>query len=314
MRSAPGADSCCVILTVTLNMALDVTYHVDGFTCGRTTRVREVGRRAGGKGVNVARVLHALGHEAVVTGLAGGFTGAAARAELKAAGVRDEFVEIAGESRMTMTVVDREGRATGFSEPGPVVAREEWAAARSRCSVLIDSASVVVLAGSLPPGLPASAYAQLICRANEAGIPTVLDAQGEALVLGAAARPAVVKVNVAEMASATGADDVEAGAQALRDAGAQTVVITDGPAGLTCFSAQGALRAVAPEVGTGNPTGAGDAVSAALAAGMIDDMPWADRISAAAALSAAAVAAPLAGSFDPDAYRRLRQRVHSIVV
>jgi tagatose 6-phosphate kinase len=303
-----------VILTVTLNMALDVTYHVDGFARGQTTRVREVGRRAGGKGVNVARVLHGLGHEAVVTGLAGGFTGAAARAELKAAGLRDEFVEIAGESRVTMTVVDREGCATGFWEPGPVVAREEWEAARSRCSELIDSASVVVLSGSLPPGLPASAYAQLIRRANEVGVPAVLDAQGEALALGASARPAVVKVNVSELASATGADEVKAGARALCSAGARTVVITDGPAGLTCFSAQGTLHAVAPEVSTGNPTGAGDAVSAALAVGMIDDTPWADRISDAAALSAAAVSAPLAGSFDPDAYRRLRERVQSIVV
>jgi tagatose 6-phosphate kinase len=303
-----------VILTVTLNMALDVTYHVDGFVRGQTRRVREVGRRAGGKGVNVARVLQGLGHEAIVTGLAGGFTGAAARAELKTAGLRDELVEIAGDSRMTVTVVDREGRATGFSEPGPVVLREEWEAARSRCSELIDSASVVVLSGSLPPGLPASAYAQLIHRANGVGVPIVLDAQGEALALGAAARPTVVKVNVSELATATGADDVMAGARALCDAGARTVVITDGPAGLTCFSAQGTLHAVAPEVSTGNPTGAGDAVSAALAVGMIDETPWADRISDAAALSAAAVSAPLAGSFDPDAYRRLRESVRSMVV
>ncbi len=303
-----------MILTVTLNMALDVTYHVDGYVHGQTTRVREVGRRAGGKGVNVARVLQGLGHEAVVTGLAGGFTGAAARADLKAAGLRDELVEIAGESRMTMTVVDREGRATGFWESGPVVVREEWEAARSRCSELIHLASVVVLSGSLPPGLPASAYAQLIRRANEAGVPALLDAQGEALALGAAAGPAVVKVNVSELATATGADEVKPGARALCNAGARTVVITDGPAGLTCFSAQGTLHAVAPEVSTGNPTGAGDAVSAALAVGMIDDTPWADRISDAAALSAAAVSTPLAGSFDPDAYWRLRERVRTIVV
>ncbi len=303
-----------MILTVTLNMALDVTYHVDGFAHGQTTRVREVGRRAGGKGVNVARVLQGLGHEAAVTGLAGGLTGAAARAELKAAGLRDEFVDIAGESRMTVTVVDGEGCATGFWEPGPVVVQEEWEAARSRCSELIGSASVVVLSGSLPPGVPVSAYAQLIRLANEVGVPAVLDAEGEALALGVTARPAVVKVNVSELVSATGADELNAGARALCSAGAQTVVITDGSAGLTCFSARGTLHAVAPAVSTGNPTGAGDAVSAALAVGMIDDTPWADRISDAAALSAAAVSAPLAGSFDPDAYRRFRARVQSIVV
>ena len=72
--------------------------------------------------MNVARVLHELGHEVVVTGLAGGFTGEAARAELNAAGLRDELVEIEGQSRLTLVVVDREGSATGFWEPGPVVA------------------------------------------------------------------------------------------------------------------------------------------------------------------------------------------------
>ena len=303
-----------VILTVTLNMALDVTYHVETFERGQTTRVAEVARRAGGKGVNVARVLHALGREVVVTGLVGGFNGEAARAELNAAGLRDELVEIEGESRLTLVVVDRDGAATGFSERGPIVAGQEWEAARRRCGELIGSSSVVVLAGSLPVGVPPDAYAQLIKAATGAGVPVLLDADGEALALGAAAGPAVVKVNRSELASATGEHEVRAGVRALRAAGARTVVVTEGSAGLTCFSDRGALRAAAPEVLNGNPTGAGDAVSAALAVGMIDDLPWPDRLSDAAALSAAAVSAPQAGSFDPDVYRHLRTTVQAVAV
>ncbi len=303
-----------VILTVTLNLALDVTYHVERFEPGQTTRVGEVARRAGGKGINVARVLHELGHDVVVTGLAGGVTGDAARAELKAIGVRDELVEIEGHSRLTLVVVDREGSATGFWEPGPIVAAQEWEAAWARYSELVASASVVVLAGSLPAGVPPDAYAQLIAAATDAGVPALLDAEGEALALGAAAGPAVVKVNVSELASTTGKREVRAGSRALRDAGARTIVITDGPAGLTCFADRAALHAVAPEVVGGNPTGAGDAVSAALAVGMVNNVPWPERLADAAALSAAVVSAPQAGSFDPDLYSKLRATVHSVVV
>ena len=119
-----------VILTVTLNIALDVTYHVERFERGQTTRVAEVARRAGGKGVNVARILHELGREVAVTGLVGGFNGEASRAELNAAGLRDELVEIEGESRLTVVVVDRDGAATGFSERGALSPDREWEAAR----------------------------------------------------------------------------------------------------------------------------------------------------------------------------------------
>jgi tagatose 6-phosphate kinase len=314
-HSRPSSSSAPeVILTVTLNMALDVTYHVERFERGQTARVRDVARRAGGKGVNVARVLHELGHDVVVTGLAGGFTSEAARAELKAAGLRDELVEIAGQSRLTLVVVDREGSATGFWEPGPVVAAREWEAAYGRCSELLASASVVVLAGSLPAGVPADAYARLIGAATDAGVPTLLDAEGKALAVGAAAGPAVVKVNVSELASTTGEHEVEAGSRVLRSAGARAVVITDGAAGLTCFADEVVLHAVAPEVLGGNPTGAGDAVSAALAVGMTEDVPWPERLADAAALSAAAVGAAQAGSFDLDVYRRLRTTVQAVAV
>ena len=295
-----------VILTVTLNLALDVTYHVDAFERGHTIRVGQVSRRAGGKGVNVGRVLHQLGHEVVVTGLAGGHTGEAARAELKAAGLRDQVVEIGGESRLTIVVVDREGEATGFSEPGPEVTASEWQAARAQIEEMIRSASAVVLSGSLPPGVPSNAYEKLTYAANAAGVPTLLDAEGAALALGVRAQPTVVKINRLELRGVTGQHEIEAGAQALRGDGAPIVVVTDGPAGLSCFKDDAVIRAAPREVMTGNPTGAGDAASAALAGGLVRDSPWPERLADAAALSAAAVSAPQAGSFDQRVYERLR--------
>jgi tagatose 6-phosphate kinase len=292
-----------LILTVTLNLAVDVTYFVERYERGETVTVADVARRAGGKGVNVARVLHGLGREVLVTGLAGGLTGRDARAEMAHAGLREELVEIEGDSRTTVMVVEADGQATGFSEPGPAVSAEEWRAFRARFDRLVAQAHAVVIAGSLPRGMRADVYAELI---RDAGVPVLLDASGDALEQGASARPEIVKINQAELRGVTGAEDVVEGARALRALGAGTVVVSQGADGLTGVGADWVLRAAPPEALRGNPTGAGDAASAALIAGRCDGREWSERLADAVALSAAAVRAPLAGSFDAPIYERLR--------
>jgi tagatose 6-phosphate kinase len=298
-----------VILTVTLNFSLDVTYTSPSVAWRATNRVSVVGRRAGGKGVNVARVLHALGRVAVVTGPAGGATGNSARAELKRSGLIDETVSVVDESRLTIIVVEPGGEVTGFSEPGPQVTAHEWARLLARFGELIGSAEAVVLSGSLPPGIPVDAYAQLTSIAARASVPVLLDAEGEALARGVAAGPQLVKINAAELEGYAPGADMLAGAARLRAAGAGAVVVSEGPAGLVGLTETGAWRATPPRVLGGNPTGAGDAAAAALAAGMADPGPWPERLSDAAALSAAAVSAPMAGSFDEPAYARLARDV-----
>lgn len=298
-----------MILTVTLNFAVDVTYHVDGWARGETTRVHTVNRRAGGKGVNVARVLHTLGREVVITGLSGGFTGQAARTELAAAGLNDALVPVAGESRLTVVVTEPDGVATGLSEPGPRVSPGEWDTFTRQFMALLASARAVVLAGSLPPGLPSGAYQQLAGAAAKAGVPVLLDATGDALLAGLRASPTVVKINATELAEAIPGADVGSGADALRRAGAGAVVISQGADGLTGLVDDRFLHAALPEPVRGNPTGAGDAASAALAVGMVEGTPWTKRLTDAVALSAAAVAAPEAGSFDARLYVNLQDRV-----
>ncbi len=298
-----------MILTVTLNFALDITYQVERLERGATTRIETFARRAGGKGVNVARVLHALGRDVAVTGLAGGFIGRSARSELRAAGLRDELTEIEGESRLTLVVVDREGEATGFSEPGPVVTGREWLAFCDRFRQLLPAAEAVVISGSIPGGVGSDAYAQLVRAALEADVLVLLDADGEPCQRALSARPAMVKINRSELGHIVGDRDMVDGAAALRRAGAGTVVVTAGASGLTAVTEDSVLHAVPPEPLSGNPTGAGDAASAALVVGMIDGLPWPARLVDAAALSAAAVCAPLAGSFDEELYRRLRSQI-----
>ncbi|WP_031093403.1 1-phosphofructokinase family hexose kinase, partial [Streptomyces sp. NRRL S-15] len=154
-----------MILTVTLNTALDLTYAVPALVPHTSHRVGDVAERPGGKGVNVARVLSALGHDAVVTGFAGGATGAVLRDLLGALpdGPADALVPVAGNTRRTIAVVDRStGDTTQLNEPGPHIGADEWAAFLRTYGELLPAADAVALCGSLPPGVHVGAYADLI--------------------------------------------------------------------------------------------------------------------------------------------------------
>jgi tagatose 6-phosphate kinase len=274
-------------------------------------------------------VLHALGHETVVTGLAGGPTGDAVRTDLAAAGLRDALVPIAADTRRTLTVTEAgHGGATGFWEPGPEVTAAEWDRFTTAFAALLADAAAAVLSGSLPAGLPPDAYASLCRQAADAGVPAILDTSGEALRHGLSGRPALVKPNAEELAEAAaaarGEDERGAGgaaaaaagegdssewlraAEGLRRAGAGAVVASLGAEGLVAVAGEGAWWARPPEPVSGNPTGAGDAAVAALAAGLVAGAPWPERLADAVALSAAAVHAPVAGAFDAEAYARYR--------
>lgn len=300
------------VLTITLNPALDITYQVEQLVPDATHRVGQVHLRAGGKGVNVARVARGLGADAVVGGLVGGPTGDQIRAGLAADGLAADLVPVEGDSRRTVTVVSgADGAATTFNEPGPVISAGEWAAFRTRYAMLVAAAGTVVLSGSLPPGVPVDGYAQLIRAARDGGCRTVLDTSGAPLSAALAARPDVVKPNAAELAAATGLDDVLAGAERLRDRGADAVVASCGPAGLVALTPAGRWRVAPGRPVHGNPTGAGDACVAVLTAGLASGLGWRRALCDAVAASAAAVAAPVAGELDPDTYRRLRDEVHS---
>ncbi|MED7927611.1 1-phosphofructokinase family hexose kinase [Nonomuraea sp. LP-02] len=289
-----------MILTVTLNMALDVTYQVPAVEWDGVNRVGEVHRRAGGKGVNVARVLAALGREVLVTGLAGGPTGQAIEDDLRAAELPSAVFAVAGDSRTTLAVSETGERpaTTLFNEPGPEVTGEELAAFTRHYTALAADAEVVVLSGSLPRGVPADFYATL---SGLTAAPVIVDADGDPLRHAPEGRPAIVKPNAEELARAVpGAP--EEGARALRGQGAESVVVSLGADGLLAVTGEGTFRARMPYAVRGNPTGAGDSLVAGLALGLAEATPWPDRLRRAAALGAAAVAAPVAGDFDRDVY------------
>jgi tagatose 6-phosphate kinase len=302
-----------MIMTVTLNPALDVTYTVDALVPGQEHRVDRVHARAGGKGINVARILTDLGRPVRATGLIGGSTGERIAAELSRSTVDSQFVTVDGESRRTVVVVDGQG-ATGLWEPGPTVSAAEWTAFRRRFDQLLAGVSVVVLAGSLPPGVPDDAYAELTEVAHGAGARVVLDADGRALAGGLRAGPDVVKPNRTELAAVTGqpvasAAEALTAARHLRRGGSTAVVATLGADGMVVSTVEGDWRASAGAAVPGNPTGAGDACVAALAHGLQHNQAWPDRLADAVAVSAAAARAPVAGTVDLAEIRRWRGAV-----
>ncbi|MFF2526522.1 1-phosphofructokinase family hexose kinase [Streptomyces liangshanensis] len=306
-----------MILTVTLNTALDITYRTPRLVPHTTHRVSEVIERPGGKGLNVARVLAALGHETVVTGFAGGGTGDVLRELLRLApGIPayappvDALVPIAGATRRTVAVVDGStGDTTQLNEPGPVVSAAEWAAFLARYEELLAGADAVALCGSLPPGIHVGAYADLVRGARGAGVPVLLDTGGEPLRRGIAARPDLVKPNADELARLTGSREPLRATRDARRRGAHAVVASLGPDGVLAATPDGVWRACPPAPAKGNPTGAGDSVVAGLLSALVERLPWPDRLTRAVALATATVLSPAAGEFDAGAYGELLSRV-----
>ncbi|MFF4031967.1 1-phosphofructokinase family hexose kinase [Streptomyces sviceus] len=300
-----------MILTVTLNTALDITYRVPSLRPHTSHRVTEVVERPGGKGLNVARVLAALGHEVTVTGFTGGATGRIVQDRLTAVpGLVDALVPVTGPTRRTIAVVDElTGDTTQLNEPGPTVTSAEWSAFQETYEDLVPSVAAVALCGSLPPGVPVGAYAGLIRTAKAAGVPVLLDTSGEALRRGVAARPDILKPNADELAELTGSHEPLRATRDARRRGARAVVASLGKEGLLAATPEGRWRATPPTRVRGNPAGAGDAVVAGLLSSLVERLPWPDRLTRAVALSAATVRAPVAGEFDRDAFDELVGRV-----
>lgn len=303
-----------MVLTVTLNAALDLTYEAEHVAWGGVNRVDSVVGRAGGKGINVARTLQQLGRPVTVAGLAGGATGAAVREELAAAGLDHRLTSIAGDSRRTVTVHSRaDAVVTALNEPGPEVSEEEWRGFLGEFDVLLEGASIAVLSGSLPRGVLADAYAQIAALCARHEVPAIVDASGPALVAALPAAPLLVKPNLSELQEAAGAlgqprvqgtAGVLEAAGRLRAGGAASVVASLGSAGVFALTEEGAWRAAVPRV-RGNPIGAGDALVAALVDGWLAQRPWPERLRRAAAVGAASVRHPQAGGYDEAALAEL---------
>ncbi|MFF1539918.1 1-phosphofructokinase family hexose kinase [Microbacterium sp. NPDC058269] len=290
-----------MILTVTPNPALDLTWRVDRLIEGGTHRADAGAARAGGKGLNVARVAHAQGAEALAVTTIGGRVGEEFAAELRASGVPHALVPVAAETRRSIAVVDETlGDTTIINERGLNPTDVEWAALLAEVVERLSGARVLVISGSLPPGAPDSLLPMLIAVGRDAGVPVIVDTSGPALLRAADAGATVLKPNAAELTEATGIADPVEGARSLIARGAELVLLSLGADGMLALTASDLVHARLDEPLAGNPTGAGDAGVAACAALYADGVRDPEQIlRRATAWSAAAVLTPLAGDISP---------------
>jgi 1-phosphofructokinase/tagatose 6-phosphate kinase len=188
-----------MIITVTLNAAMDKTLEVPSFTPGRRHRTVDQITMPGGKGVNIARAIKQLGQPVIATGLAGGATGTRIMEALEAESILTDFVRIQDESRTNTAVLDpTTGLQTEINERGPAVSAQEFELFREKLLYLSQGASICVFAGSLPRGVEQDVYHSLIRDVRRLGVLTLIDTDGEPLRLAMRAEPDLVSPNELE--------------------------------------------------------------------------------------------------------------------
>ncbi len=297
-----------MIVVVTLEPAVHVSYETQRIVPGQSHPVGRVSYRAGGRGPAVARMLHTFGHEVVAAGLTGGTAGELIKAELSRVGVPTQFTPIGMESRRVVEVTDAStGTTTSFAEPSPYITTEELGRLAGDYRALIEGASGAVLCGGVPDALPPETFATFATYAAEAGVPVVLDAGGSALAHGVARRPALV---IPEDPAGEGSTDPAA----LMAAGVGAVVTMAGST-VTVLTGEHEWRArldgSLPAPAGGGQTGDGrrmsrDALVAGFVPGVTLGWSWPDSLRHAVSLAATAT---LAGRVDLVTYERLLPEV-----
>ena len=261
-----------MILTVTLNAAIDKRYVVEGYQVGEVNRVKECAYTPGGKGLNVSKPASIAGAEVVATGFVGGHAGNYIEDALKPFGIKSEFYHLEEESRSCINIWDEVNHVqTEFLEPGFTVSEEEFEGFEKHFTELVKKADVVAMSGSVPKGLDGTAYQRLVRICKEAGKKVILDTSGKLLEMGIEAKPTMIKPNIDEIRMLTGKscdnfqDMVDAAKQIHAD-GVEIVAVSLGGDGSFVVCDDGIFRARVPKIDAVNTVGCGDSMIAGASA------------------------------------------------
>jgi 1-phosphofructokinase/tagatose 6-phosphate kinase len=307
-----------MIVTVTLNAAIDRTLTVPNFQRGRRHRASAGVTLAGGKGINVARALKALGVPVIATGLVGGATGGRIVEALTHEAILNDFVHIDGESRTSTAVVDPTGGTyTEINEWGPAVSDSELNTLLEKLRYLTQDAEIVVFAGSLPRDVDDDFYAEATRELSRRHVSTVLDTEGEPLRLGVEAEPFLVSPNQAEAEALVGQEfhddeDFRLALDGIAELGARNVLITTEQGAVALLREERdtyRYRARAPRVDPVSAVGAGDVLLAGFLAARHAGRSNEESLRAAVAAGAASTLEVGAGRFDPRHAGRLQAGV-----
>lgn len=292
-----------MITTVTLNPAIDKTCTLSSLRAGTVNRMESVRNLAGGKGINVTKVLRQYAYPVCALGFLGGYTGKFIEEYVKSIGAECCFTTIKGETRTNINVLAQDGYVTEILEPGAVISKEELNSFYESFEKKTKESELIILSGSVPEGVPVTIYKELIEKAKGKGKKVLLDSSGDFLKEGALALPFMIKPNLKELEVLAGKklkDREEAMHAALHfnRLGISHVIVSMGEKGILYVTRQSVYYAAVPKIKAVNTVGCGDSVVAAFAMGILSKeapaeiLRWCGAISAANALTAESAVIP----------------------
>ncbi len=295
-----------MILTVTLNAAIDKRYVVENFEEGEVNRVLECEYVPGGKGLNVSKPLALAGADVTATGFVGGYAGEYICSRLKDYKVKDGFYRVEAESRSCINIWDSvKKKQTEFLEPGFTIEEKDWKGFEEKFKELCKDADIVTMSGSVPKGLDSSAYKKLIEIGKGMGKKMILDTSGKLLTESVEAIPYMIKPNIDEIAMLTGSDIkiddpdffnvVIKAAKKVQEKGVAIVAVSLGADGSVMVCDDGVFRAIVPRVDAVNTVGCGDSMIAGFALGLSEGLSPEETLRKASAISAASAMTEVTG-------------------
>lgn len=307
-----------MILTVTLNAAIDKRYVVEEVRTGEVNRVKECVYTPGGKGLNVSKPAAIYGAEVTATGFVGGHAGHYIEDALEPFGIKSAFYHMEAESRSCINIWDEKNQLqTEFLEPGFTVTEADFERFLEHFQGLAADADVVTISGSVPKGLDGTAYQRMVKLVREAGKPVILDTSGKLLEQGIKAVPTMIKPNLDEIRMLTGKDctdpeEIIEAAKVLHGRGIRIVTVSLGGDGAVVVSDEGAYRARVPRIHAVNTVGCGDSMTAGFALGLSEGLCVKETLRKASAVSAAAAMREETGFFVKEDMERLLPQIEII--
>lgn len=297
-----------MIVTVTMNPSIDISYPLETLKINTVNRTNQVTKTAGGKGLNVTRVIHDLDGDVLATGILGGFHGAYISEELKKVGIKQDFASIKEESRDSIAIL-HEGNQTEILESGPTVTEEEQKTFVEKFKELIKKANIVTISGSLSKGLPQDFYSTLVRVAQNEGAKVLVDTSGENLrqVITGQEKPYLIKPNLEELEalleknfSLNRSEEIQkALSQPLFD-GIEWLLISLGKAGAIAKHKDIFYHVTIPSINVVNPVGSGDATIAGFAYGLSQGMKTVDLLKLCMATGMANAQEKMTGHVNPE--------------
>lgn len=284
-----------MIITVTLNPAIDKTIEIDKFKIGSVNRIVSTRIDAGGKGINVSKVIKELQHKSLVLGFLGGNSGNQIKDYLDDLNINNEFLSVKGETRTNLKIFDKINNThTDINENGPSLVRKDITNIKEKIMEHCTEKSLVILSGSVPSGTSSAVYGEIIKEIKNKGGKVILDAEGDLLLQGIKAGPYMVKPNIDELEKAFGMnidneDKVIKIAKKILEYGVKYVVISLGSEGAIFISREKVAKVNGLKVEVKSTVGAGDSMVAAMAVAVESNYSFEEAIKLACATSTANV-------------------------